>query len=525
MKLLGYPVTILAAVVLMVIQVGGCGESAPQPPNLHVACAASMASVLARLEPAARNDLGLGFTVNAASSGALAQQIIHGSDADIFVSANHDWMEVLDRRELLLTGSQRDLVGDRLVVVTRDDATNRVRQLSDLVDSCHQPLAVGQPDSVPLGKYTLQALVRAGIWQRVGSHVAMGPDAMAVLRYVASGQSPAGIVYQSDAARVPNVQAVLQIDQSEHSPIRYTAAVVRASRQLQYAEQLVDWLASDRASVAYRAAGLEVLGRQPARSSVGIPLNNASVNTWPESTTVLSAVALSVLSALAAVAVCLLPGIGVAWVLARKQFWGKAFVEIVVMLPMVVPPVVTGYVLLMLFSIHGPIGRPIFQWLSLRIAFTWFGAALAQAVIAFPLLVLTLRVAIEAVDRELEQAATSMGASAWRVLTHVTLPISWPGLAAGCVMAFARSLGEFGATVLIAGNIPGRTQTLPLAIYSFSHMPEGQSITVGLALLAIALAVGVLLLSRWFSSQFMAALASTQFPRISRKSGGKSASQ
>ncbi|MBH06074.1 MAG: hypothetical protein CMJ20_07110 [Phycisphaeraceae bacterium] len=525
MKLLCYPATILAAVVLMVVQVGGCGESTPQPPNLHVACAASMANVLARIEPAVQSDLGLGFTVDAASSGALAQQIIHGSDVDIFVSADHDWMEVLDRRGMLLTGSQRDLVGNRLVVITRDGATNRVRQLSDLVDSSHQPLAVGQPDSVPLGKYTQQALIHAGIWQRVGSHVAMGPDATAVLRYVASGQSPVGIVYQSDALRIPNLQTILQIDQSGHSPIRYTAAVVRTSRQLQYAEELVDWLASDRAAVAYRASGLEVLGRQPAKLASRIAFNNASVNTWPESATVMSAVALSVLSAFAAVAVCLLPGIGIAWLLARKQFFGKAFVEIVVMLPMVVPPVVTGYVLLVLFSIHGPIGSPIFQWLSLRIAFTWFGAALAQAVIAFPLLVLTLRVAIESVDRELEQAATSMGASAWRVLTHVTLPISWPGLAAGCVLAFARSLGEFGATVLIAGNIPGRTQTLPLAIYSFSHMPEGQSTTVGLALVAIALAVGVLLLSRWFSSQFIASVASTQFPRIPRRSSGKSVSQ
>ncbi len=210
---------------------------------------------------------------------------------------------------------------------------------------------------------------------------------------------------------------------------------------------------------------------------------------------VMQAVGLSLLCATAAVLLCVGPATLVALWLARRVFVGKAFVEMLVMLPVVVPPVVTGYVLLVVFSRRGVLG-PVLDSLGISVAFTWFGAALAQAVVALPFLVLTLRVAFEGVDRELEKAAQTEGASRWAVFWMVTMPLSWRGMAAGCALAFARALGEFGATIVIAGNIQGRTRTLPLAIYGSLNEPGADAQTVGLVCVAVALAFAALVLSR-----------------------------
>ncbi len=210
---------------------------------------------------------------------------------------------------------------------------------------------------------------------------------------------------------------------------------------------------------------------------------------------VIQAVGLSLLCAAAAVVICLVPAVLIALVLARRTFAGKSLVEMAVMLPVVVPPVVTGYLLLVVLSRRGLLG-PVLDGLGIQIAFTWVGAALAQSVVAMPFLVLTLRVAFEAVDRDLEKAAQTEGASRWMVFWQITLPLAWRGLAAGCAMAFARALGEFGATIIIAGNIQGQTRTLPLAIYSSLNDPSAGAQTVGLVCVAVALAFAALVLSR-----------------------------
>ncbi|MEM7624939.1 MAG: molybdate ABC transporter permease subunit [Planctomycetota bacterium] len=204
---------------------------------------------------------------------------------------------------------------------------------------------------------------------------------------------------------------------------------------------------------------------------------------------IMSAVGLSLLCGAAAVGLCLPPGVATAWVLARHRFRGKPVVELLVMLPVVVPPVVTGYVLLKLLGNAGPLGGVL---PGAGLVFTWIGAAVAQAVVAFPFLVITLRVAFAGVDRDLERAALTFGASRWRAFWTVTLPLSWHGLAAGCLLAFARALGEFGATIIVAGNIEGQTRTLPLAIYSALQTPGGDATAAGLAVVAVALAAAAL---------------------------------
>jgi len=186
---------------------------------------------------------------------------------------------------------------------------------------------------------------------------------------------------------------------------------------------------------------------------------------------------------------------GMAWLLARVRFPGKLLLDAVIHLPLVVPPVVTGWMLLILFGPQGAIGSWLEHWLGVSLMFRWTGAALAAGVMAFPLMVRAMRLAIEAVDIRLENAARTLGASHWRVLTSISLPLCFPGIVAGLILGFARSLGEFGATISFVSNIEGETRTLPLAIYSQLQTPGGEESVTRLAILSIALSLAALLAS------------------------------
>jgi len=192
---------------------------------------------------------------------------------------------------------------------------------------------------------------------------------------------------------------------------------------------------------------------------------------------------------------CLIPGVACGWLLARREFWGKSVVEAMVYLPMVLPPVVPGYLLLMLFGASGSLGAWLGEHFGIHIAFTWKGAALASAVIAFPLMVQAVRLSIKLVDQRLENAARTLGASPWRVFWTITLPLSLPGLLAGSIITFSRALGEFGATITFVGNIAGETRTLPLAIYTAMHQIDGEHHIMRLIAICIALSFFSLILS------------------------------
>jgi molybdate transport system permease protein len=184
------------------------------------------------------------------------------------------------------------------------------------------------------------------------------------------------------------------------------------------------------------------------------------------SSEIASAIGLSIQVAVAATALNALFGVPLAYVLARRRFWGKSAVDLLVTLPLVLPPTVTGYYLIVLLGRRGWLGRPLYEATGWSITFTWYAAVVAATVMALPLLVRTARAAIESVDRDLERAAWTLGRSEWRTALEVTLPLARNGLIAGLVLAFARALGEFGATLMLAGNIPGKTATAPLAIYT-----------------------------------------------------------
>ncbi len=206
------------------------------------------------------------------------------------------------------------------------------------------------------------------------------------------------------------------------------------------------------------------------------------------------AVALSLRVALWAVVFSLPPGIFIAFALARWEFPGKQIVNGLVHLPLILPPVVTGYLLLLTFGTRGPVGGWL-QDIGIVFAFRWTGAALAAGVMAFPLMVRAIRLSVEAVDPKLEQAAATLGANrAWVFLT-VTLPLILPGIVAGAVLAFAKAMGEFGATITFVSNIPGQTQTLPSAIYAFLQVPGGEAAAWRLVIISVVIAMAALLLS------------------------------
>jgi molybdate transport system permease protein len=207
-----------------------------------------------------------------------------------------------------------------------------------------------------------------------------------------------------------------------------------------------------------------------------------------------TAVRLSLLVAVTATAASLPFGIAVAWLLARGRFWGKSLVDTLVHLPLIMPPVVTGYLLLILFGRRGPIGEFLAEF-GIVFAFRWTGAALACAVMAFPLMVRAIRLSIEAVDPRLERAAGTLGAHPLWVFATITLPLALPGVIAGAVLAFAKAMGEFGATITFVSNIPGETQTLPSAIYTFTQVPGGDASALRLTAVSVAISMAALLFS------------------------------
>ena len=217
-----------------------------------------------------------------------------------------------------------------------------------------------------------------------------------------------------------------------------------------------------------------------------------------------TALALSLRVSVVATLASLPVAIWVAWLLARREFPGKALVSALVHLPLVLPPVVTGYLLLVAFGRNGPLGQFLEHTLGITLAFRWTGAALAAAIMGFPLMVRAIRLAIEAVDPRREEAAATLGAPRWAMFWRVTLPLALPGLLAGTVMGFAKAMGEFGATITFVASIPGETRTLPSAIYALLQIPGQEGPAAQLVLWAVAVSVAAVVLSEWLARRLAA---------------------
>ena len=220
-----------------------------------------------------------------------------------------------------------------------------------------------------------------------------------------------------------------------------------------------------------------------------------------------TALRISLLVATTATAASLPPGLAVAYLLARRRFWGKSVLDMLVHLPLILPPVVTGYILLIGFGRRGPIGAFLAEHLGIVLAFRWTGAALACAVMGFPLLVRAIRLSIEAVDTRFEEAAGTLGANPAWVFVVVTLPLILPGVIAGMILCFAKAMGEFGATITFVSNIPGETQTLPTAIYTLTQVPGGETGALRLTLVSVAVSMAALFASETLAGRVARRLA------------------
>lgn len=215
----------------------------------------------------------------------------------------------------------------------------------------------------------------------------------------------------------------------------------------------------------------------------------------------LNAIYLSLKVATIAILFALPVAIFIAWILSRKQFWGKQLLNGIVHLPLVLPPVVIGYLLLIVMAKRGAIGQYLWEWFGFSFSFSWRGAVLASAVMAFPLMVRSIKQAFDAIDPKLEQAARILGASPLKVFFTLNLPLSFSGIIAGAVLGFARSLGEFGATITFVSNIPNQTQTIPAALFTFIETPDGELAAARLCAVAIVISLITLSASEWLAER------------------------
>ena len=459
-----------------------------------VFAAASTADALNVIATAHEAATGVRVVCSFAASSTLAKQIEQGAPADVFLSADQRWMDTLATANHIQTATRRDLFANRLVLITPKERPLAVRVEAGfaIADAFAGRIAIADPTNVPAGTYARQAFTALGWWAALEPRLAPAADVRAALRLVELGECALGVVYASDAAASAHVVTAAVIPESLHAPIRYPVALTAEAKPA--AAAFMARLASADAAAVFAKHGFNV----SAAHDVG-PASRERVRVLtPEEWSIL---ALSLQVALGSLLLLAVPGIALGWVLARCSFPGRTLLDVLVHLPLVLPPVVTGYLLLLLLGRRGPIGGWLHD-LGIDIAFTWKGAALAAAAMSLPLLVRAVRLAIELSDRRLEDAARTLGASPLRVLFTITLPLATPGIIAGLVLAFARSLGEFGATITLAGNIPGESRTLPVAIYALTQTPGGDDAALRLVVISLVLSLAALAGSEWLNRRW-----------------------
>jgi molybdate transport system permease protein len=465
----------LARAVLVALWLGlllpGAGAQ-----SVTVSVAASLRLPMEELERRfLRQHGGARIVWNFGASGALRQQIEQGAPVDVFLPAASRQMDLLEQKGLLAVGTRRDLLVNEVVLIA-PRAAPQPRDFAGLVAADVRLVALGDPASVPAGEYGQQVLRALGLWERVQSRLVLAKDVRQVLAYVESGNTDAGIVYASDAKGAERVRVVATAPAGSHAPIVYPVAVVAGAREPALARAFVAFLATNEATTVFRNFGFLPGGSplEPTAAAGAKPLDLSPL--WISLQT-------------AAVATLLTFGLGLAAAYWMSSYRGRArnLVDGLFLLPLVLPPTVIGFFLLLLFGRNSTVGQAL-ESLGITIAFSWPATVIAATVVAFPMMYRASLGALEQVMPTLLQAARTLGASEWMVFRRVTLPLAWPGILAGTVLAFARALGEFGATLMLAGNIPGRTQTIPVAIFFAAEGGE-MNRALGWVLLIVAVSL------------------------------------
>lgn len=461
--------------------------------EILVLAAASLTDVLPAVARAWTERSGVPVRFSFAATSRLAPQAIQGAPADVFFSADRSWMTWLVEQGGVEAGAAREFLGNALVVVVPAGRAPP-RTPADLRGVSRLALA---GENVPAGRYAQEALERSGVWGDVRGAVVRGGSVRSTLEWVARGEADAGVVYRTDAVAQPAVSVGFTFAADSHTPIRYPAAVLVRAPHPELARAFLDFASGAEAAGIFREAGFTTdtppAGTLGAAPEAGGPVIEP---TLPDTG---SAIRISLIVALLATLAGFPVAVASGWLLARRTFPGKTVVSTVLLGPLVIPPVVTGFLLLSVLGSESPLGR----WLAgmgISVPFTLLGAAVAALVVGLPLYVLSVRNAFESVDPHYEEVAWTLGEPPRRTFFRISLPLALPGIAAGAVLAFARSLGEFGATVVLAGNVEGQTRTIALAVYTLLESPSGQGITwtlVGASLvLALVALVGYEALSR-----------------------------
>lgn len=433
------------------------------------------------------NNPDIDIVLSYASSGVLARQITSDAPADIFVSASADWMDYLIAKNLVKENEISVLAENELVVVTsKTDAQSQ--GWPEVLTSGR--FAMGDPSHVPAGIYAKQALDKLSHWDKISKNAVFTENIRVALGIVERGEVAAAVLYKSDAQLANTLQIIHTFSGDNHDQISYP--IVQLSKSDNATTLFYEFLFAGQAQSILKTIGFnQTQSMVNLDDSIELDAKDSLSALWP-------IIWLSLQVALVAMLFAVPVAYGVAFLLARYEFRGRALLQALVMTPLVLPPVVTGYLLLLIFGNKGEIGQ-LLSSIGIEFAFKWTGAALAAGLMAFPLLVRPMRLSIEAVDQGVIDAAKTLGAGRWTRFRTVYLPLSLPGIIAGGVLGFAKSLGEFGATITFVSNIPDETQTISLAIYSFLQSPNGDSAALTLMVISITIALGAVLLSEMVS--------------------------
>jgi molybdate transport system permease protein len=478
MSLRPLPLVLVAAIA------AACAPSMPDR-EVEVFAAASLQGALDEVARAFERQTGIEVRVSYGGSGDLASQLLAAPRADLFLSAGSAEVERLRAAGLVRESSTRTLLGNRLVVVEPAGmpAQETPFEPERLTASDVARLAIGDPTTAPAGRYARDWLERHGLLAAVSDRLLPTPSVRATLGAVESGAARFGIVYRTDAESSDGVRVVFSVPSGEHAPIAYPLVRLLAAEHPAEAAALEEYLDSPTARELFARHGFEPPPADAALAPSDGPLPGAG------STIQVLLVTLRV--ALGATLLVALPALALGFLLARRTFVGRSLVETVVALPLVLPPTAIGYLLLALLAQDGPLG-PARLGFDPGLLFTQAGAIVAAALMALPLATRTARIAFEGVDPRLVLMGRSLGLSPVRAFLAITLPLAGRGLLAALLLAFGRALGEFGATVIVAGNLPGHTQTLALAIFSDIQVGD-RAHALGLVGICVALAFTTIL--------------------------------
>jgi molybdate transport system permease protein len=382
-----------------------------------------------------------------------------------------------------------DLLGNEIVVVVPRRSAVPLSGPGDLVEAAFRHIALAG-ENVPAGRYAQAALESAGIWDQVSDRVVRAGNVRGALEWVALGETDAGVVYRTDATTEQRVRVAFAFPPGSHPPVLYPAAVLARASHPAQAEAFLRLCRGESGTRIFSEAGFRPLA---GFSEEGPGFENQSREPGPAPLPdPWSAVRLSFWVALAATLAGFVPAVWFGWILARRDFIGKTALTTIALVPLVLPPVVTGFILLSILGTQSPLG----SWMAavgLPVPFTLLGATLAALAVGFPLYVISVRNAFQTVDSSYEAVAWTLGKRPWPTFLRVSFPLALPGIAAGAVLAFARALGEFGATVVLAGNVEGRTRTIALAVYTLLESPRGRQTIWLLVVASVVLSLLALL--------------------------------